>query len=1018
MSFSKNINANWLNPPALFRSAPFWSWNAKLDPDRLCRQIDSMNNAGMGGFFMHSRYGLKTEYLGDEWFECVSACVEKSRETGMKAYLYDEDRWPSGATGGKIVEDNPDFNMRYLAAAKSGVMPTDIDHYEKRIAAFEIELNKDGKLVSYTRCADDNAEGENVFCFDQRKEAKSPLMNDSAYADTMNPDAMKAYIESSHQVYADKYGKDFGGVIPATFTDEPNFGYFQNYGVHGEEFHMIWTPLVIDAFKEKWGYDLIDHLPELVFQSVNSDYSKARYDYLRTLTELFVVNYSKQIGDWCEENNIPLTGHVLLEGTMKDQITAVGSCMQHYEHMQWPGIDLLMDQSGELITAKQCSSVADQLGKERSLTELYGCTGWDWPLEGHKFMADWQMVCGINFMCPHLSHYSLEGGAKRDYPASIIDHSPWWKYYNTVQDYLGRVCYMITQGTPRRDVLVIHTVESLWGSHCLGEDFDASVAKSLDDDMKTVIYGLMANHFDFDFADEALLAKYGKVDDDVISVGQMEYKTVVVPSSVTLRSSTVDSLETFVAAGGSVVFAGRVPTLIDSADSERLAQLVTNSASSALDGFISNVEGTTPRRVSILEDGKELECVWSMLREVDGGNLLFIQSHDRENGHDAKIKIAQTNGDVILWDTITGEKIQVESVNNDGVVEFDLKLHSSGSAMVTIGVACDGVCAASVEVAPSATKKIAGDFEIELTEDNSLPLDYCRYKFEGEQVSDLVPVLKASELIRAKFGLKPQLGIEQQPWFLLSRGLVDPTSKGKLEMHFSFNVTNKSEKCQLVVEHPENFTITVNGTVVDKVTGFWIDEDFETIDIASLVKEGNNEIVLDFDYTTNLELDAMYLIGDFGVKKITDSEPISPTNVTLVAQPSKLSLGSWVGQNLDFYTGGVNYKMNFGYAGDEKIKISLPGVSCTAAAVHVNGKTVVLPWAPFSVDVTESLKEGNNEIVVEVIGGRKNILGPLHTPKFLWTGPDQFDPNNEAWENNFFLTDHGLMEPIKIEYFG
>ena len=79
MSNLDDLLATWADPPAEYRSAPFWSWNSRLDPDRLCRAIESMHAAGMGGFFMHSRYGLKTPYLSDEWFECVSACVEKAR---------------------------------------------------------------------------------------------------------------------------------------------------------------------------------------------------------------------------------------------------------------------------------------------------------------------------------------------------------------------------------------------------------------------------------------------------------------------------------------------------------------------------------------------------------------------------------------------------------------------------------------------------------------------------------------------------------------------------------------------------------------------------------------------------------------------------------------------------------------------------------------------------------------------------------------------------------------------------
>ena len=49
------------------RPVPFWSWNDKLEPDELRRQIGAMQDAGMGGFFMHARGGLETEYLSEDW---------------------------------------------------------------------------------------------------------------------------------------------------------------------------------------------------------------------------------------------------------------------------------------------------------------------------------------------------------------------------------------------------------------------------------------------------------------------------------------------------------------------------------------------------------------------------------------------------------------------------------------------------------------------------------------------------------------------------------------------------------------------------------------------------------------------------------------------------------------------------------------------------------------------------------------------------------------------------------------
>ena len=54
-----------------YRPIPFWSWNSKLDKDETIRQIEIMDKAGIGGYFMHARGGLTTEYMGEEWFDNI-----------------------------------------------------------------------------------------------------------------------------------------------------------------------------------------------------------------------------------------------------------------------------------------------------------------------------------------------------------------------------------------------------------------------------------------------------------------------------------------------------------------------------------------------------------------------------------------------------------------------------------------------------------------------------------------------------------------------------------------------------------------------------------------------------------------------------------------------------------------------------------------------------------------------------------------------------------------------------------
>ncbi|MBW7937554.1 MAG: hypothetical protein H3C63_01535, partial [Candidatus Omnitrophica bacterium] len=102
------------NPTREYRGKPFWSWNGKLEPEELRRQLHIFKKMGMGGAFLHSRVGLATPYLGREWFDCIRASIDECRELGLEAWLYDEDRWPSGSAGGLVTRD-PRYRLHFLA---------------------------------------------------------------------------------------------------------------------------------------------------------------------------------------------------------------------------------------------------------------------------------------------------------------------------------------------------------------------------------------------------------------------------------------------------------------------------------------------------------------------------------------------------------------------------------------------------------------------------------------------------------------------------------------------------------------------------------------------------------------------------------------------------------------------------------------------------------------------------------------------------------------------------------------
>ena len=57
---------------------------------------------------------------------------------------------------------------------------------------------------------------------------------------------------------------------------------------------------------------------------------------------------------------------------------------------------------------------------------------------------------------------SVNGEAKRDYPASIFYQSPWYKEYRMIEDHFARVNTALTRGKARVRIGVVHPIESYW----------------------------------------------------------------------------------------------------------------------------------------------------------------------------------------------------------------------------------------------------------------------------------------------------------------------------------------------------------------------------------------------------------------------------------------------------------------------------------------------------------------------------------------------------------------------------
>lgn len=113
--YADPLREGFHHPPREFSQLAFWSWNGRLEPERLRWQIDQMIDKGIYGAFLHARAGINldtTPYFSEGWWEAVEACVEYGARRDFATWLYDEDKWPSGAAGGRTIQTDPERNTR------------------------------------------------------------------------------------------------------------------------------------------------------------------------------------------------------------------------------------------------------------------------------------------------------------------------------------------------------------------------------------------------------------------------------------------------------------------------------------------------------------------------------------------------------------------------------------------------------------------------------------------------------------------------------------------------------------------------------------------------------------------------------------------------------------------------------------------------------------------------------------------------------------------------------------------
>lgn len=934
------------------RVLAFWSWNGDLEKNRLRAIIQGFKKAGIGGFFMHARAGLKVEYLSEEWFDRIRFSAETAKELGLEAWLYDENGWPSGYAGGRVPRKNPAFCQTWmLPVSREEIRPGD-----EVLACFE--------TANFVR-------------------RKNP-----SYADLMNPDAVKAFLECTYEAYADKVGDLFGSAIRGIFTDEPQLS---NYG-------YPFTEGLFELFRERYHYSLKDNLMLLTEPGANN----VKYDYRRLVADRYRASFTGQIGAWCRDHGLLFTGHMAAEDGVVTQVQTQGSVMPCYADFGVPGIDVLGKKLPSITLVKQVSSAAEQLGKTGVLSETFGTSGH--AARPSDWLDIWffQTMYGINTACLHLSPYSMAGRRKRDYPPTFSSHLNYYAHFDKISEPLKRLAEYAAAGKRKTEVLVLNPVGGVFATYrnlrsAIPVHTFADILKSegteedcseLATAYRLLQESLLAANVDFHLGDETLL-KGARVQEGKLWVGDYGYRAIVLPLGISPAKGTCELLEQWIRQGGLLLFTQKLPETVEGLPSDLFRKWYDEGLMQPL-----------TLRLPLMK--KQLQCYGIRpvfeLRDKNGRPLEVRMS----------VRTCEEGEVVFVQNTLPGDCLAKFSLGT----EFALPLEAGESVVLDLRGQPSVYRPRSNRLEPLSgdreevliRKKVK--FEYRPQDDNLLVVDECEGWVNGQRILK-GDTFRVNEAVHAAIQEAADVRIV---WSFRNRDYRGPLS--------------------LVLERSDEMLgARLNGKEIVPSGDWYYDPDFLCYDIGGALRPGENRLEAEYRirrtraelekgafetesniYFYNTEFEPVYLRGPFFVEGNFERRRNAATSFFNVREEALCQpTGRPSEKEFPFYRGAVVYEgcLISEEEGEAEIRLDC---RYPLYSLSLNGGPEAFVTDGFAK--AGKLRKGQNTLRVRCFTSDRNMMGPFHyfDCDNEYTGPGTF-AGIKGWEDHFNIKTPFLLIP-------
>lgn len=484
---------------------------------------------GLGGVVANVAF---QDYMrSEQHWKTLIAGVEACRELGLVVWLYDEDGYPSGAAGGLVLEENPQFEATELA----------------------FDPDRDDPFI--IRPAYEDTHASNNYYAARR------------YVNLIDDRACRSFIEKTHDAYWQRMEPYFGQTIRATFTDEPSLIAI-NIGQIPESARkrvrvidpmdpavkplprVPWCYDLAQRYQERYGEDLMPRRRSL-FAGDTPDDRKVRRQFWGLVADLFAQRYFGAIQDWCSEHRVASSGHSLHEESIMHQVALNGNSLKILRRMDIPGLDMLTSDPEAVIhsgwlTAGLPSSAAMLSGRRRVMTEVSDFSqkmGGRGPasLSEMQATAAWQAAWGVT---EFTLYYGL-GDRSADECLAYCD-------------YVGRLGAILKPARLDRKVLLYYPICDLWEEYLpvaepLRLQSQSPRAQRIVGSFMRLGRTLQRSQIPFTPVDHENLASAAIDPSGKLVIGGHSFEALVLPEDVKLPREVEDVVDTFRQRGGRVL---------------------------------------------------------------------------------------------------------------------------------------------------------------------------------------------------------------------------------------------------------------------------------------------------------------------------------------------------------------------------------------------------------------------------------------------------------------------------------